>query len=190
MKYSPCTQSQIKIVKIYYFIIHYPKKPQICFCSLQILFLSAFTPIQAIRYALSIFFLVVKTNGHYQVVGSFVTQQETTIAIKEALNSSTLVPEVLTRVTLFLCAPLTINLGRLLWSDRWNWKYTKILGISRTSSDGDKISLQLCLRDSCKPGETSLRRIRTKPGFSWDAAQAQGWNWCHRTNYEIPELHA
>ena len=38
------------------------------------------------RYALPLFFLVVKTNVDYQVVGSFVTQQETTIAIKEALK--------------------------------------------------------------------------------------------------------
>ena len=190
MKYSPCTQSQIKIVKIYLsFTI--PKSHKFVFVLFKYSFyqLSLLFKPPDMPY-IPIFFLVVKTNGHYQVVGSFVTQQETITAIKEALNSSTLVPEVLTRVTLFLCPPLTINLGRLLWSDRWNWRYTKILGISRTSSDGDKISLQLCLRDSCKPGETSLRRIRTKPGFSWDAAQAQGWNWCHRTNYEIPELHA
>jgi hypothetical protein len=36
------------------------------------------------KYALPLFFLVVKTNIDYQIVGSFVTQSETTEAIKEA----------------------------------------------------------------------------------------------------------
>ena len=38
------------------------------------------------RYAIPLFFLVVKTNSDYQVVGSFAVQDETTIAITEALN--------------------------------------------------------------------------------------------------------
>ena len=38
------------------------------------------------RYALPLFFLVVKSNVDYQVVGSFVTQQETAAVIKEALG--------------------------------------------------------------------------------------------------------
>ena len=38
------------------------------------------------KYALPLFFLVVKTNIDYQIVGSFVTQSETTEAIKEALQ--------------------------------------------------------------------------------------------------------
>lgn len=37
------------------------------------------------RYALPLFFLVVQTNVDYQVVGSFVVQNETSQAIKEAL---------------------------------------------------------------------------------------------------------
>ena len=38
------------------------------------------------RYAIPLFFLVVKTNSDYQVVGSFAVQDETTIAITEALG--------------------------------------------------------------------------------------------------------
>lgn len=38
------------------------------------------------KYALPLFFLVVKTNIDYQIVGSFVTQSETTEATKEALQ--------------------------------------------------------------------------------------------------------
>ena len=38
------------------------------------------------KYALPLFFLVVKTNVDYQVVASFVTQSETTEAVKEALQ--------------------------------------------------------------------------------------------------------
>ena len=38
------------------------------------------------RYSLPLFFLVVKTNVDYQVVGSFVIQSETTDAIYEALS--------------------------------------------------------------------------------------------------------
>ena len=38
------------------------------------------------RYALPLFFLAVKTNVDYQVVGSFVIQDESTDSIKEALN--------------------------------------------------------------------------------------------------------
>ena len=37
------------------------------------------------RYALPLFFLAVKTNVDYQVVGSFVTQDESTESVKEAL---------------------------------------------------------------------------------------------------------
>ena len=37
------------------------------------------------RYALPLFFLVVRTNINYQVVGIFITQEETSDAIKEAL---------------------------------------------------------------------------------------------------------
>lgn len=38
------------------------------------------------RYELPLFFLVVKTNVNYTVVGSFVTQNETTASIEEALH--------------------------------------------------------------------------------------------------------
>ena len=38
------------------------------------------------RYALPLFFLAVKTNVDYQVVGSFVTEDETVCSIKEALE--------------------------------------------------------------------------------------------------------
>lgn len=38
------------------------------------------------RYSLPLFFLAVKTNVNYQVVAAFITQQETTAAITEALN--------------------------------------------------------------------------------------------------------
>ena len=38
------------------------------------------------RYAIPLFFLVVKTNVDYQIVGSFAIQDETTVAITEALN--------------------------------------------------------------------------------------------------------
>ena len=38
------------------------------------------------RYSLPLFFLVVKTNVDYQVVGSFVTQSERMDAIKEAIG--------------------------------------------------------------------------------------------------------
>ena len=38
------------------------------------------------RYALPLFFLEVKTNVDYQVVGSFVTEDETVCSIKEALE--------------------------------------------------------------------------------------------------------
>ena len=38
------------------------------------------------RYSLPLFFLAVKTNVDYQIVGAFVTQNETTHSIKEALN--------------------------------------------------------------------------------------------------------
>ena len=38
------------------------------------------------RYSLPLFFLVVKTNVDYQIVGSFVIQSETTDAIHEALS--------------------------------------------------------------------------------------------------------
>lgn len=38
------------------------------------------------RYSLPLFFLAVKTNVDYQIVGDFVTQNETTHSIKEALN--------------------------------------------------------------------------------------------------------
>ena len=38
------------------------------------------------RYNLPLFFVVVKTNVDYQIVGSFVVQSETTDAIFEALS--------------------------------------------------------------------------------------------------------
>lgn len=38
------------------------------------------------KYAIPLFFVAVKTNVDYQVVGSFATQDETTHAIKEALQ--------------------------------------------------------------------------------------------------------
>ena len=38
------------------------------------------------KYALPLYFVVVKTNIDYQVVGSFVTQSETSAGIKEALT--------------------------------------------------------------------------------------------------------
>ena len=38
------------------------------------------------RYALPLFFVVVKTNTDYQIVASFVTQDETTDAIAEPLS--------------------------------------------------------------------------------------------------------
>ena len=38
------------------------------------------------KYALPLFFLALKTNVDYQVVGSFVTQDENTATITEALN--------------------------------------------------------------------------------------------------------
>ena len=38
------------------------------------------------QYALPLFFLVVQTNVDYQVVGSFITQNETSACIKEALQ--------------------------------------------------------------------------------------------------------
>ena len=38
------------------------------------------------KYAIPLFFVVVKTNVDYQVVGSFALQDETTEAIKEALS--------------------------------------------------------------------------------------------------------
>lgn len=38
------------------------------------------------KYSLPLYFLVVKTNHEYKVVASFVTQTETTAAIKEGLN--------------------------------------------------------------------------------------------------------
>lgn len=41
---------------------------------------------KTMRYELPLFFLVVKTNVNYVVVGSFVTQNETTASIKEALR--------------------------------------------------------------------------------------------------------
>jgi len=41
---------------------------------------------KTMRYELPLFFLVVKTNVNYVVVGSFTTQNETTTSIKEALN--------------------------------------------------------------------------------------------------------
>lgn len=41
---------------------------------------------KTMRYELPLFFLVVKTNVNYVVVGSFVTQNETTTSIKEALR--------------------------------------------------------------------------------------------------------
>lgn len=41
---------------------------------------------KTMRYELPLFFLVVKTNVNYVVVGSFVTQNETTTSIKDALR--------------------------------------------------------------------------------------------------------
>lgn len=41
---------------------------------------------KTMRYELPLFFLVVKTNVNYTVVGSFVTQNETTASIEEALH--------------------------------------------------------------------------------------------------------
>ena len=38
------------------------------------------------RYALPLFFVAVKTNFDYQIVGSFVTEDETKESIKEALS--------------------------------------------------------------------------------------------------------
>lgn len=38
------------------------------------------------RYALPLFFLATKTNVDYQIVASFCIQEETTVAIKEALG--------------------------------------------------------------------------------------------------------
>ena len=38
------------------------------------------------RYVLPLFFLVVKTNVDYQIVGTFITENETKRTIKEALN--------------------------------------------------------------------------------------------------------
>lgn len=38
------------------------------------------------RYVLPLFFLVVKTNVDYQIIGTFVTENETKRAILEALN--------------------------------------------------------------------------------------------------------
>ena len=41
---------------------------------------------KTMRYELPLFFLVVKTNVNYTVVGSFITQNETTASIEEALH--------------------------------------------------------------------------------------------------------
>ena len=41
---------------------------------------------KTMRYELPLFFLVVKTNVNYVVVGSFIIQNETTTSIEEALN--------------------------------------------------------------------------------------------------------
>ena len=41
---------------------------------------------KTMRYELPLFFLVVKTNVNYTVVGSFITQNETTASIAEALH--------------------------------------------------------------------------------------------------------
>lgn len=41
---------------------------------------------KTMRYELPLFFLVVKTNVHYMVVGSFIIQRETTASIQEALE--------------------------------------------------------------------------------------------------------
>ena len=38
------------------------------------------------KYSLPLFFVVVKTNVDYQIVASFVVQDETTVAITEALR--------------------------------------------------------------------------------------------------------
>ena len=39
-----------------------------------------------LRYAVPLFFLVVKTNVGYQIVATFVTESETTEALEEALK--------------------------------------------------------------------------------------------------------
>ena len=41
---------------------------------------------KATTYALSLVFVAVKTNVHYQIVASFVTENETTESIAEALG--------------------------------------------------------------------------------------------------------
>ena len=41
---------------------------------------------KTMRYELPLFFLVVKTNVNYMVVGSFIIQRETTASIQEALE--------------------------------------------------------------------------------------------------------
>ena len=41
---------------------------------------------EATRYVLPLFFLVVKTNFDYQIVGTFITENETKRAIKEVLT--------------------------------------------------------------------------------------------------------
>lgn len=38
------------------------------------------------KYSIPLFFLAVKTNVDYQIIGSFAMQDETTIAITEALS--------------------------------------------------------------------------------------------------------
>ena len=40
---------------------------------------------QTTRYVLPLFFLVVKTNVDYQIVGTFITENETKLVIKKAM---------------------------------------------------------------------------------------------------------
>nr|XP_047142913.1 uncharacterized protein LOC124817146 [Hydra vulgaris] len=55
-----------------------------CFCDMELLYLDA--TYCTTRYALPLFFLVVKTNTDYQVVAIFVCENETTEAITKALT--------------------------------------------------------------------------------------------------------
>lgn len=41
---------------------------------------------KTIRYELPLFFLIIRTNANYLVVGSFIIQKETTVSIEEALG--------------------------------------------------------------------------------------------------------
>ena len=89
------------------------------------------------RYALPLFFLAVKTNFGYIVVGSFVVQQETKSTVAEALKTFQMWnPDFNPEYFLTDFSEVEINAIEETFPGNFSLKFTEIKGTTRRTSWG------------------------------------------------------